>query len=123
MQHSLPLFEVGDWVKITNRCIIGQYIGRIAQIIDINEPDTLYGRPEYICNVVVNSGKSYKITDQVFWEHELEPSDMIPVDFNFDKINPETKEDKKEDNCNTCDKPSVTAEEKKEDEPPKTIWI
>lgn len=95
LQNSIPQFNIGDWVEINSRCLIGQYIGRIVQIIDIEDAVTLYGRNEYVCKITDDH-------DQVFWEVELTLSKVIPID----------------------GKPiTVEKEDKEDEEKPKVIWV
>lgn len=99
LHNGIPQFNIGDWVEINSRCLIGQYIGRIVQIIDIEDAVTLYGRNEYVCKITDDH-------DQVFWEVELTLSKVIPI------------------NGGTLQK-SIDAEkeDKEDEEKPKVIWV
>ena len=103
---ELPRFSIGDWVEINSTCLIGQYIGRIVQIIDIDTPVTCFGRFEYTCRVM-------KDHDQIFWEKELTLSKVVPlmgeVFHDSGVLIARTVGEKKE--------------EEKEDEEPKVIWV
>ena len=114
-QHEIPLFNEGDWVEVTARCNVGQYIGRIIQVVNVYEPNSVYGRYEYECNVTDNM-------KNVFWEHELTLAKVIPVDKEF--FEKKEKEKEEETVCNDdCDKPSETADNTEEEKEDKTIWV
>ena len=104
--NEIPKYNIGDWVEINNTCLVGQYIGKIVQVTDINTPATCFGRFEYTCKITEDH-------DQVFWETELTLSKVIP-------IMGEIYHDKRVLTARTVEKKS---EEKEEEEEPTTIWV
>ena len=104
---KIPEFSIGDWVEVNMHCLIGQYIGRIVQVVDFEESHTTYNRFEYTCNITDDH-------DQIFWEHELTLSKVIPINGMFPK---DRNLDNKKDIV-------VTKEpEEKPEEEPKVIWV
>ena len=93
----LPEFAVGDWVEITDRCLVTEYQGKIVQIVEIEDPYSAYGRAEYTCQMSEDK-------EQAFWEHELILSKIIPI------------------NGILLDGKPV-AEESEEEDKPKVIWV
>jgi len=104
--NKIPAFCIGDWVEVNESCLIGQYIGKIIQIVDIDEPTDDYRRFEYTCQFT-------ETHDQIFWEHELTLSKVIPINGVF-MNSIKGKKDVK----NSEEKP-----EEKEEEKPKVIWV
>lgn len=104
--NELPKFHIGDWVEINSTCLIGQYIGRIVQVVDVDIPETCFGRYEYTCRIMIDH-------DQIFWEHELTLSKVVPImgDISHDSRVLSAKPVKKKE------------EEKTEEEEPKVIWV
>lgn len=102
LTHSLPAFCIGEWVEINESCLINQYIGKIVQIVEVAEPTTDYRRFEYVCKIQDH-------LEQIFWEHELSISKVIPISGVFkDAIK---------------GKADVKKPEEKEEEEPKVIWV